>query len=57
MLEVSGYCVVTTGEEGGEFLSLKEDTNTPVRSASEVIAHAMQCPPITEDLLAGAIKK
>lgn len=50
MLETSDCCTVTTGNDGGQFLALKE-ANTQRYSPEEVIAHAMQCPPITEELL------
>lgn len=56
MLEASGCCTVTIGDKGGMILTLKESENTPVYSPAEVIAHAMQCPPITEELLAGDTK-
>ena len=52
ILEVSGCCTVTTGGKGGTILTLKEPANaTTLYSPEEVIAHAMQCPPITEELL------
>ncbi len=56
MLEVSGCCTVTIGDKGGAVITLKESDNLPTYSPEEVIAHAMQCPPITEELLMGPKK-
>lgn len=53
MLEVSGCCTVTLGDKGGAILTAQETANAPTYSPEEVIAHAMQCPPITEELLRG----
>ena len=57
MLEVSDCCTVTIGAKGGMILTLKDTNTPPTRSPEEVIAHAMQCPPITEELLTGATTK
>jgi len=53
MLLISDWCTVTKGERDATILTFNQafsDVNP--RSPEEVIAHATQCPPITEELIA-----
>lgn len=51
MLEVSDCCTITIGDKGGATITVKEINNITTHSPAEIIAHAIQCPPITEELL------
>lgn len=54
MLVISDWCTVTKGERDATILTFNQAfINVNPRSPEEVIAHAMTCPPITQDLLDG----
>ena len=46
------FCTVSAGERDAVVLTLNEEfANAKLYEPAEVIAHAMQCPPITEDIV------
>jgi hypothetical protein len=58
LLEQHGWLTVDKGTLGRPILVFnQQQVNASVYSPDEVIAHAMQCPPITEELLSGAPTK
>ncbi|MGE5052913.1 MAG: hypothetical protein ACM3WP_02010 [Acidobacteriota bacterium] len=46
------FCTISTGDRDAVVLTLNEEfAKVSLYSPAEVIAHAMQCPPITKDIV------
>jgi hypothetical protein len=58
LLATHGWLTIDQGDRGKPILIFNDQyANVSVRPPEEVIAHAEQCPPITEELLTGAKTK
>jgi hypothetical protein len=52
VLAQADFCIVATGDRDAVVLTLNEEfANARLYEPAEVIAHAMQCPPITKDIV------
>jgi len=52
VLAAATFCTFSTGDRDAVVLTLNEEfANTKLYEPAEVIAHAMQCPPITKDIV------